>query len=360
MKNLFTYRHPLIGFNDLPFIVIGIPIVAILVTMIFFGMTVQDATLCTFSNFIPSFISTGYFWLGDRWITIRMRRRFPLASQTSKRLWTQGLIIVLYTAAMAIVLKSSEGAFDHRFHSADLPHPGFIKSFVACLFATIPITAIYEAAYFIHNWKKSVAETERLAHTTTRSQLEALRNQVNPHFLFNSLNTLASIIPDQPDDAVQFTLKLSQVYRSILDLKDKQVVTLQEELTFLENYIFLCKTRFGQSISFDIRIDEHIKNHFLVPLTLQMLLENAIKHNVVSQRRPLHIEVYNEGADLVCMRNNVQEKSSEVEGTGTGLKNIRERYQLTFGMPVVVIHTEQTFVAKLPILSIHDHTRTPH
>lgn len=189
-----------------------------------------------------------------------------------------------------------------------------------------------------------------------QNEYKALRNQVNPHFLFNSLNTLASIIPDQPDNAVQFTLKLSQVYRSILDLIDKQAVTVQEELAFLENYIYLCKTRFDKGISFDIAISDEARKQFLVPLTLQMLLENAIKHNIVSQRKPLHIEIYNEGDEFICMRNNVQEKSSEVEGTGTGIRNIRERYQLTFGLPVIIEHGAESFVAKLPIIPIHDYT----
>jgi two-component system, LytTR family, sensor kinase len=356
MNRFFTYRHPIIGFNDLPFIAAGIPVV----TMIFFGLSLPDAANCALHNFIPSAVSTGVFWIGDRFITIQMRRRFPLAKQTSKRLWTQGALIVMYTALMSLLLKGADPLFDHGYHGGELTHPSFIKSFVACLFATVPISAIYEAGYFIHNWKKSIAETERLAHTTTKSQLEALRNQVNPHFLFNSLNTLVSIIPDQPDDAIQFTLKLSQVYRSILDLKDKQVVTLREELAFLDNYIYLCKTRFGPSISFEIRIDDHLKEHFLVPLTLQMLLENAIKHNIVSQRRPLHIELFNEGTNWICMRNNAQEKSSEVEGTGTGLKNIRERYQLTFGLPIIIENRDTIFTAKLPVIPIYDHPRTNH
>jgi hypothetical protein len=358
MRSIIHYKHPLIGFNDIPFIVVGIPFVSVLVTMIFFGLPVGDAIACSLSNVFPAYISTAVFWLGDRWITIRMRKLFPLPQQTKKRLWIQGTIIVIYTAIMAYILKSQKQMFDHSFLATPLAHPGYLKSFVACMFATVPISAIYEAGFFIHNWKKSVAETERLAHTTTRSQLEALRNQVNPHFLFNSLNTLASIIPDQPENAVQFTLKLSQVYRSILDLKDKQAVTVQEELAFIENYIYLCKTRFDKGISFQIAISDEARKQFLVPLTLQMLLENAIKHNIVSQRKPLHIEIYNEDSAFICMRNNVQEKSSEVEGTGTGIRNIRERYQLTFGLPVIIEHGAESFVAKLPIIPIHDYTST--
>jgi hypothetical protein len=298
--------------------------------------------------------------LGDRYITIAMRKQFPRAKDTTKRLWKQGVLIFLYTAIMSLLLKNTQFIFDHSWHGGHLTHPGFVKSFVACLFATVPISAIYEAGFYIHNWKKSVAEAERLAHITTSSQLEALRNQVSPHFLFNSLNTLASIIPDQPEDAVRFTLKLSQVYRSILDLKDKQIMTLNEELNFLENYIFLCQTRFGASISFEIKINDALRHHYLVPLTMQMLLENAIKHNIVSQRRPLLIEVYTEGNKWVCMRNNLQEKLTEVEGTGTGLKNIRERYLLTFGLPVHIEQDGQYFIAKLPVIPIHDYSHIAH
>jgi two-component system, LytTR family, sensor kinase len=360
MNKLLRYKNPHIGFNDIPFILLGIPLVATMVTMIFFGLPILDAMKCVWFNTFASFLSTGVFWLGDRWITIQLRKRYYKPQDTARRLWLQSIFIILYTAVMSLLLKSSDHLFDHSFHGGPATHPGYLKSFVACLFATIPISAIYEAAYFIHHWKRSAAEAERLAHTTTRSQLEALRNQVNPHFLFNSLNTLASIIPDQPENAVEFTLKLSQVYRSILALKDKQVITLQEELNFLENYIYLCKTRFGSSISFDIDINAQVKNYFLVPLTLQMLLENAIKHNIVSQKKPLHIRIYSEDQGYICMRNNVQEKFTEVEGTGTGLKNIRERYQLTFGLPIIVHHTSSDFIAKLPIRSIHDYTHLDH
>jgi two-component system, LytTR family, sensor kinase len=360
MDKLLRYKHPLIGFNDIPFIIFGIPLVSVLVTMIFFGLPVNSAVACSVNNLVPAYISTAIFWIGDRWITIRMRKIFPFAHQTMKRLWIQGTLIVIYTAIMAYFLQHNKDLFDHSHLGIPLQHPSYMKSFVACMFATVPISAIYEAGYYIHHWKKSIAETERLAHTSTRSQLEALRNQVNPHFLFNSLNTLASIIPDQPENAVQFTLKLSHVYRSILDIRDKQAVTVEEELAFLENYIYLCKTRFDKSITFEISISDEARKQFLVPLTLQMLLENAIKHNIVSQRKPLHVQVYNEGNNFICMRNNVQEKSTEVEGTGTGIRNIRERYMLTFGLPVVIEHSAEAFIAKLPIISIHDYSSTHH
>ncbi len=359
MKSFFKTYNPWIGFNDWPFIIIGTPMVSILVTMIFFGISVNEAFACTMTNILPSAISTAVFWMGDRYITIQFRKKFPAIHDIKKRLFYQSLVIFAYTALMAIPLKSTSGLFQHTFAGSDI-HPGYFKSFVACLFATIPITAIYEAGFFINRWKMSIAETEKLKQQNTQSQLEALRNQINPHFLFNSLNTLASLIPEDPKSAIDFVHKLSNVYRSILDLKEKTIVTLDEELEYLDNYIYLLKTRFGENIRFEIEIHDVCKTCYLVPLSVQMLLENAIKHNVVSQRKPLTVTIRNEGTNVLIVRNNLQLKDQHNESTGTGLLNIENRYQLTFGVPITVSQTATEFIVKLPLIAIEDYESTRH
>lgn len=345
--------NPWIGFNDLPFILVGTPIVASLVTMIFFGLNVREAFSCTMLNILPASFSTLVFWIGDRYITIAFRKLFPAFQQTRRRLLYQSLAILAYTAGIALPLKLSEPFFDHSFVQ-NVEHPGYIKSFVACLFATIPISAIYEAGFFINRWKLSIAEAERLKQQNTQSQLEALRNQINPHFLFNSLNTLASLIPEDSATSVQFVQKLSKVYRIILDLGDKQVVTLQEELEFLNDYNYLMKTRFGDNIHFEVVCEDGCKSCYLVPLSLQILIENAIRHNIVSSKKPLHIRI-EANQRFVRVSNNLQPRTQPNTGTGTGLKNIRERYQLTFGLPIEIDQTADAFIVQLPLVNIQAH-----
>ncbi len=359
MKRFLKTYNPWIGFNDWPFILAGTPLVSILVTMIFFGISVNEAFMCTLTNILPATISTAVFWMGDRYITIQFRKRFPAFYDVKKRLFYQSMTILAYTALMAIPLKSTGGLFHHTFSGSGV-HPGYFKSFVACMFATIPITAIYEAGFFINRWKMSIAETEKLKQQNTQSQLEALRNQINPHFLFNSLNTLASLIPEDPKSAIDFVHKLSNVYRSILDLKEKTIVTLDEELQYLDNYIYLLKTRFGENIHFEIDIHDACKTCYLVPLSVQMLLENAIKHNIVSQKKPLTVTIRNEGANMLVVRNNLQLKDQHNESTGTGLVNIENRYQLTFGVPIIVSQTATEFIVKLPLIAIEDYESTRH
>ncbi len=355
MKLKFSTYNRYVGFNDLPFMLVGIPILSVIVSMIFFGLTIPESIVCFTHNPISSIVATTLFWLGDRFIIGFVRRRFPSVSQDSKRLYIQGILVVVFTAVMSIALYHSEDAFVKTF--GDRPHPGYLKSFVTCLFATALVAAIYETAYYISRWKESIAETEKFKREHTIAQLEALKSQVNPHFLFNSLNTLASIIPEDPDKSVEFVQKLSSVYRCILDITDRGVITLDEEIACLKNYIFLLETRFGENIKVSIQMDDDsARQKFLVPMSLQMLLENAIKHNVVSQKRPLHVRIHSRQKE-VLVENNLQLKDQDTEGTGTGLLNITNRYRLIFDREIVIHKDELVFRVSLPLLDIGEYDK---
>lgn len=309
-------------------------------------------------NFLPANLSTLVFWLGDRYIIVLFRKRLPGLTHINRRLIYQSLAIFAYTAIMAVPLKMTEHVYDRTF-AMNAENPGYFKSFVACMFVTITISAIYEATYFFHHWKQSIAETEKLKRQHTQSQLEALKNQINPHFLFNSLNTLSSLIPEDPKTSVDFVQKLSNVYRIILDLREKPAVTLREELEFLDNYNYLIKARFGENIHFDMHIDEACLSCFLAPLSLQMLVENAIKHNVVSSKKPLTINIFGTRENITVI-NNLQPKSLPTEGTGTGLQNIRNRYSLIFNKEIEVEKSNDTFSVKLPLVLIEAYESHTH
>jgi two-component system LytT family sensor kinase len=195
-----------------------------------------------------------------------------------------------------------------------------------------------------------VAEKVELERRNVESQLESLRNQVNPHFLFNSLNTLVYLIPEEPEKAVRFVQQLSKVYRYVLESREARIIPLQDELDFLHSYIFLLKERFGENLQ--VRLHD-LNSHAgggIVPLTLQILFENAIKHNVLSIEKPLTIEVFVQKDHLV-VRNNLQKKNQVLDSTGVGLENIRARYRMLTNREVDVIVSREYFTVLLPTIA---------
>jgi LytS/YehU family sensor histidine kinase len=197
--------------------------------------------------------------------------------------------------------------------------------------------------------RNSVVEKEMLKRENLKAQLSALKTQVNPHFLFNNLNTLSSVIPENPDQAVAFVQQLSKVYRHILEVKDEHSILLQDELDVLKAYAFLLKTRFGDNLDISIDISEEKLRKKIVPLSLQILMENAIKHNIVSSDKPLRIEVFTENGRLV-VSNNLQKKNQLSETTGIGLDNIRNRYKLLSDRKVEVVESQSNFTVSIPLI----------
>ncbi|MEQ9424643.1 MAG: histidine kinase [Cyclobacteriaceae bacterium] len=183
------------------------------------------------------------------------------------------------------------------------------------------------------------------------SQYESLKNQVNPHFLFNSFSVLSSLIHQDPDLASDFLDKLSKLYRYMLDNKDNQMVTLQKEVEFMESYIFLLKARHENGISINIKLSLDQQAFYVPTLSLQMLIENAIKHNKFSKSNPLTIRIFNEGDDYLVVENELRAKKNEVQSTKVGLENIRKRYNYQSERRVIIAESDSHFTVKLPILS---------
>ncbi|MCM4165724.1 MULTISPECIES: 2TM domain-containing protein [unclassified Arenibacter] len=219
---------------------------------------------------------------------------------------------------------------------------------VSLLLAIFISTIFYLAWYFKYRQENRVKEQKIIAGTAS-AKFDALKNQLDPHFLFNSLNVLTSLIEEDPQQAQKFTTSLSKVYRYVLEQKNKDLVAVDEELAFAETYVRLLKMRFEDSIVFDIPEKCTNAEAKIVPLSLQLLLENAVKHNVVTAVRPLRIRVYEEGG-MLCVSNNLQEKQVVRKSSGVGLRNIRERYQMLSNREVQIRKSASDFRVKLPIL----------
>jgi LytS/YehU family sensor histidine kinase len=284
-----------------------------------------------------------------------MKRRFPDHHQTSRRILTQaGVSLVFILVTLTVIQLLLNSIF--RKPLLDLGNMAF--SIKPSILATLLFTTIAEASYFFERWKNSILETEQLKRAHIQSQYETLKNQVNPHFLFNSLNTLITIIPEDPQTAVIFVQKLSNVYRYVLQSKDKEVVTLAEEMQVAQAYIFLLKTRFGDNLHVSISISQQALQLYVAPLTLQMLLENAIKHNIVSAEKPLAIDIYTEQDDRLVVKNVLQRKHMPevIDSTHTGLANIKQRYKLLSDKTIEIRTTETYFVVVVPLVSIQKTT----
>jgi len=218
------------------------------------------------------------------------------------------------------------------------------------LWITLTIVIIFHFIYFYTKFqKKKVKESQIVAKNQT-AKFESLKNQLDPHFLFNSLNVLTSLIGENPNQAEKFTTKLSKVYRYVLEQKDKDLIPLEDELKFAKSYMELLKMRFEDGINFSI--PETVSNIELkiVPLSLQLLLENAVKHNVITSNNPLEINIYEENGYLV-VKNNVSPKASLEKSTKVGLKNINQRYSLITKNKVEIENNNQVFKVKLPLLT---------
>lgn len=189
-----------------------------------------------------------------------------------------------------------------------------------------------------------------LEESSIEAQYQALQSQLNPHFLFNSLNTLISEIEYNPQNAVQFTQHLSDVYRYILQCQQQRLTTLSDELEFFNSYIFLHRVRLGDCICVDCRLDESLLESKLPPLTLQLLAENVIKHNMISIRNPMVISItYSEAEDRLVVCNSPRPKKS-VQSSGIGLRNLSSRYRLICGREITIEHTSDLFFVKIPLL----------
>ncbi len=224
------------------------------------------------------------------------------------------------------------------------------KNYQFGLWITLTIVIIYHFIYFYNEYQKNKIKEQKVIASTASAQFESLKSQVDPHFLFNSLNVLTSLIEENPDSAQRFTVSLSKIYRYVLEQKDKELVTVAEELEFAKTYMNLLKMRFENSINFEI--PEYFDNPEakVVPLSLQLLLENTVKHNVVSESKPLHIKITVEN-NYLAVQNNLQKKEVLQTRKGVGLQNIVNRYGILTQRNVLIENSEVFFKVKIPILT---------
>ena len=283
-------------------------------------------------------------WKGNEILSGMLSKRISWIQFPVKRFVTAILVTIAYTlSAMYVIMKVFESLLNFNFAG------GFTTSIYGSIVVTILISLFLHGRQFLIYWRQATIEKEKFQKESITARYEALKNQVNPHFLFNSLNALTNLVYEDQDKAVKFIKQLADVYRYVLDSRDKEVVSIDEELQFLNSYLFLQQIRFGDKLKIDLSISTH--DVFVAPLALQMLVENAIKHNVISEDDPLTVKIFEEH-NFICVENNLQKKKMIVEpSAGVGLDNIRQRYVLLTTTPVAIIENIGSFKVMLPFLT---------
>lgn len=283
-------------------------------------------------------------WIGNELLSIYVTSRIPWVQYPIKRLVVGVVSTVIFTVTVVLsIVVVWERAMNFSFG-------GRYAIVLSSLTITFFISLFLQGRGFLLSWKEAAVAAEAANKESIKAQYESLKSQVNPHFLFNSLNALTNLVYEDQDKAAKFIKQLSEVYRYVLDTREKEVVPIGDELRFLESYFFLQKIRFGENLKVVNELQAAIS--MIVPLALQLLVENAIKHNVVSTDDPLTIKLYRED-NFIVVENNLKKKTMLGENSnGIGIDNIKKRYQFLTNLDVVVVEDNERFMVKLPIIEI--------
>ena len=303
-------------------------------------------------SMFPLSLLQNYFFFGDRYFTelpvlfvgtlvmffvlclgfmmcdmvaISMRNRFPEDADISKRLF---FCIVLYVLITGVYLSVVVRGFDViDFLGFEYDERAFLKSYISIVVMSIFLLYLIEGVSRFENYKNTLRETEQLKKEYMQSQLLGLKSQMNPHFLFNGLNTLSSLIQEDAERAEDFLDHMSKVYRYLLRNNEEQLVNLRTEISFIDSYCFLLKARYGEGLQVSISVARELLDRQLPPLTLQMIFEHILAVNTISRSHPLAISIDNEGEELV-ITNNVQPKMASGVSAEEGIDNIANKFRL--------------------------------
>ncbi len=301
-----------------------------------------------FFDFFTSIIITIFVWEGNLRIDYWMNLKYPWVGQPIKRILVQLPVSMLYSAFLIYISMLGFNKYVCNFPESTKDAFMTTAIIIGVMVSTILLT-VEIGMQFFKNWKTSLVEIEHHKTEVVQAQLQNLKNQINPHFLFNNMSVLSSLVYKDQDKAVDFINQLSKVYRYLLDNKDNELVTLQDELTFIRSYTYLLQIRFDTNIKFDIDIPENAMRLLLPPMAIQILVENAIKHNEISEAQPLTVRIKMEN-DVLEVSNNLQLRSQSEPSSKTGLKNISDRYSYFTTKIVEIIENANSFSVKIPLL----------
>lgn len=315
---------------------------------VIFGLIYKEYSLFqSISKYIGVIIITYVVFELLIWINQRLSKKFNWESKPISKFIGQILINSVVAVVIVYGLRLIFALFFEPIDYIRLLNEMIIVGYI--LFIVAIFTTVDLIIFLLNRWRYSQLELERFKKENAEFKFEALRSQLNPHFLFNSLNTLSSLVYDNQEKADMFVRQLSDVYRYILDNRDTELVQLRNELLFADVYIKLMKVRFDNNLNVEVRNSPASEKLMIAPITLQLLIENAIKHNIVSNKYPLAIEI-NISDKEIEVRNNLQPKKNKPYSSELGLKNIISRYKFLTEQHVEVCKTEVDFTVKIPLI----------
>jgi two-component system, LytTR family, sensor kinase len=299
-------------------------------------------------GFAISVAITIFIWEGNLIIDRVLNRHFPWEKNPIKRILVHLPLAVVFSAIGIYLSMQAFNTFVCPL-PAEIVDEFMLNATILGVLISIIILSTQIGAQFFVNWKTSLLEVEKYKTESLQAQLQNLKDQINPHFLFNNMSVLSSLVYKDQDKAVDFINQMSKVYRYLLDNRSTELVTLSDELTFIRSYTYLLKIRFDTNIIFNFDLEAD-KLHQMIPtLALQILIENAIKHNEVSSEQPLTISATLQD-DMLVVKNNLQLRTNKEESCKTGLQNIKDRYRYFTEHQVEVIQNNTSFIVKLPLL----------
>ena len=343
-----------LGFDDRYLMAIGLSFISLIFPIIFNNIYPFDKEFNYLHEVFEAFTYGVSYWILCRQIMIACRKRIPEFKKSFIRIiWVIILCAILSMVLSMLLIPVVNFLLDEVLRWETSSITGAQGIFINYLIIFV-IIGIYESIWFYNGLKNSIQEKEQMKIINLQTQLKSLRNQVNPHFLFNSLNTLKYIVSSKDlDKAIEFIIQLSKVYRYILESREEATISIEEELVFIRGYISIQKERFLDNLTVDIHIPNEYLQKQIIPLSLQLLIENAIKHNIISSKKPLKVSIeIDPTANEIFVKNNLQRKKNILHSTKVGLQNIKERYRLlSENYNVSILQTAESFVVKLPILN---------
>ncbi len=333
--------------NDTTIRIVLIPLFGVVIPNVtgLIDNTIFTGVQLTFAYLYFAFIAFA-IWQGNRYLLFRLRFRFSWLSQPIYKVIALIVSNIFYTIPISVGLMTMWYVFALQ---TDADWNVIFKATALCVVCVVFITHTYETVFLIQSWGTDKSKSEQLEKAKAQAELEALKNQIDPHFMFNSLNTLSYLIETDPQKAKLFNDHLAETFRYILYHKDRDLVLLSEELHFAERYVSLIRIRFGNAVSFSVRSTVPEDEFLLPPLSLQILLENAIKHNEFSELFPLPISLHlSDGTATIT--NELRPKSGAKRSSNIGLKNLNERYKLITEREIVIDRTEGSFTVLLPLM----------
>lgn len=325
---------------------IGNVLLALIILLVFFG-NAFDSLQGFFLGFVWSFSICITQWAGPMIIGYQLDKRFRWIDRPVTRTFVEIISLLMWSVSAFVIVQFIMMYMINGISPAEAWQ--FVKrSIIYTFLISLFISLVFTAIGFFKAWRKSVIREAELNAQMMAYKYEALRNQLNPHFLFNSFNVLSDLVYDNQAQAVKFIRQLSDLFRYVLDNRDKELVTLEEELTFLNAYLYLLKTRFGDKLIMKINCAADA-SVMVVPMTLQLLVENAVKHNEVSEHFPLMVEIRRSG-DTLEVENSLRHKNAGDDSKNTGLKNIAQQYSFFTEREIEIMPAETTFKVRIPLI----------